>query len=108
MLLQFRRSRRLAEARPIGVTEYPNEQAVLILRSAGSTLLAALFHFGDRPATLTLRLPSGTWERRIDSADPEWLGQGASPVKAIAKGPATLNVQGRSLIVLECSSPPTE
>ena len=108
MLLQFRRSRRLTEARQIGVIEYPNEQAVLILRSAGSTLLAALFHFGDSPATLTLDLPPGTWERRIDSADPEWLGQGALPVKIIARGPATLNVQGRSLIVLECSSPPTE
>jgi maltooligosyltrehalose trehalohydrolase len=108
MLLQFRRSRRLAEARQIGVAEYPNEQAVLILRSAGLTLFAALFHFGDRPATLTLNLPSGTWERRIDSADPEWLGPGGSPVKIIARGPATLNVQARSLIVLECSSPPTE
>ena len=105
MLLQFRRARRLTEARQIGVTEYPDEKALLTLLSAGSTLIAALFHFGDAPATLGLDLPPGTWETRIDSADPQWLGQGASPAKMITAGPATLNMQGRSLIVLECSSP---
>jgi maltooligosyltrehalose trehalohydrolase len=108
VLLQFRRARRLAEARQIEVTEYPDEQAVLTLCSAGSTLVAALFHFGDGPATLTLELPPGIWERRIDSADPEWLGQQGLPAKMITKSPATLNVQGRSLIVLECSRPLTE
>jgi maltooligosyltrehalose trehalohydrolase len=108
MLLQFRRAHRLTEAHQIGVTEYPAEQAVLTLRSACSTLIAALFHFGAGPATLALELPPGTWETRIDSADPKWLGQGALPAKMITEGPATLNMQGRSFIVLECSSPLTE
>jgi hypothetical protein len=98
----------LTEARQIRVTEYPDERALLTLQSAGSTLIAALFHFGDSPATLTIELPPGAWETRIDSADPGWLGQGSSPAKMITSGPATLSMQGRSFIVLECSSPLTE
>jgi maltooligosyltrehalose trehalohydrolase len=108
MLLHFRRSRRLAEARQISVTEYPDERALLTLRSAGSSLLAALFHFGDNPATLAVQLPSGTWERQIDSADPEWLGQGSFPPSLFVSGPTQVNVQGRSFILLECSTPLTE
>jgi maltooligosyltrehalose trehalohydrolase len=107
MLLEFRRAQGLTEAHQIGVTEYPVEQAVLTLQSAGSTLVAVLFHFGESPATLTIELPSGAWEMRIDSADLKWLGQGSSPAKMITSGPATLNVQGRSFVVLECSSPLT-
>jgi maltooligosyltrehalose trehalohydrolase len=104
-LLRFRRNQRLAEARLVAVTEFPNERALLTLRSAGSTLLAALYHFGDNPATLTIELPSGTWESRIDSADPEWLGQGASLSKLVVSGPFQVNIQDRSFIVLERSSP---
>lgn len=108
MLFQFKRSHRLTEARQIRVTEYPDEQALLTLHAIDSTLIAALFHFGDSPATLTIELPPGAWETRIDSADPEWLGKGESPAKVITSVPATLTIQGRSLIVLECPSPLTE
>ncbi len=104
-LLRFRRNQRLAEAQLVAVTEFPDERALLTLRSAGSTLLAALFHFGDNPATLTIELPSGTWESRIDSADPEWLGQGGSLPKLVVSGPFQVNIQDRSFIVLERSSP---
>jgi maltooligosyltrehalose trehalohydrolase len=105
VLLRFRRNRRLAEAQLVAVTEFPDERALLTLRSAGSTLLAALFHFGDNPATLTIELPSGTWESRIDSAHPEWLGQGASLPKLVVSGPFQVHIRDRSFIVLERSSP---
>jgi maltooligosyltrehalose trehalohydrolase len=104
-LLRFRRNQRLAEAQLVAVTEFPVERALLTLQLAGSTHLAALFHFGDNPATLTIELPSGTWESKIASADPEWLGQGASPSKLVVSGPFQVNIQDRSFIVLERSSP---
>jgi maltooligosyltrehalose trehalohydrolase len=104
-LLRFRRNQRLAEAQLVAVTEFPVERALLTLQLAGSTHLAALFHFGDNPATLTIELPSGTWESTIASADPEWLGQGASLSKLVVSGPFQVNLQDRSFIVLERSSP---
>jgi maltooligosyltrehalose trehalohydrolase len=105
MLLRFRRDRQLTEAQQIAVTEFPSAQALLTLRSAGPNLLAGLFHFGETTATLTIQLPHGCWETRIDSADPEWLGQSAFPPKLLVSGPVQIDMQARSLVVLERSSP---
>ncbi len=101
MLLRFRRDRQLAEAQQIAVTEFKSAQALLTLRSAGPNLLAGLFHFGETTATLTIQLPDGCWETRIDSADPEWLGQAAFPPKLLVRGPVQIEMQARSLVVLE-------
>jgi maltooligosyltrehalose trehalohydrolase len=105
MLLRFRRERRLAEAQQFSVTEYSEEQAVLTLRASGETLLAGLFHFGEVPATFSVEFPAGNWETRIDSADPEWLGQGAVGPKLSVSGPAGITVQGRSFVLWERASP---
>ena len=105
ILLRFRREQQLAEARQIAVTEYASAQALLTLRAAGRNLLAGLFHFGHTTATLTVQLPDGTWEARIDSADPEWLGQGALRPKLLISGPAQLDMQAQSFVLLQRSSP---
>jgi maltooligosyltrehalose trehalohydrolase len=108
-LLAFRRDRRLAQAKQLSVTEYSAEQALLTLRSVGPNLLAGLFHFGDQAASFTVELPDGTWETRIDSADPEWLGQGARlPQQRLASGPFRVDMQARSFVLLERSNPPME
>jgi maltooligosyltrehalose trehalohydrolase len=105
-LLAFRRDRRLAQAKQLSVTEYSAEQALLTLRSVGPNLLAGLFHFGDQATSFTVELPDGTWETRIDSADPEWLGQGALlPQQRLASGPFRVEMQARSFVLLERSNP---
>ena len=107
-LLGIRRDRRLAEAQQIAVTEYSSHQALLSLRSAGPNLLAGLFHFGDTAASLTVELPDGAWDTRIDSAAPEWLGPGASLPKRLISGPFQIDMQPRSFVLLERSSPRME
>jgi maltooligosyltrehalose trehalohydrolase len=108
MLLRFRRERRLAEAQQIAVTEYRSLQALLTLRAAGPNLLAGLFHFGEMTATLTIQVPDGSWATRIDSADPEWLGQGAVRSKLLVSGPVQIDMRARSFVLLERSSPLAE
>jgi maltooligosyltrehalose trehalohydrolase len=104
-LLRFRREHRMAEALQIAVTEYAEDRALLTLRAAGPTLLATLFHFGDVPETITIQLPAGTWETRIDSAAPEWRGQHARPNQLAVSGPAQVQMQRRSFLLLERSNP---
>jgi maltooligosyltrehalose trehalohydrolase len=104
-LLQFRRERKLTESRQIAVKEYRAEKALLTLRAAGPILLGGLFHFGDTPATLTVQLPAGNWESRIDSSDPEWLGQGALSPNLLVSDNVRLSMQPRSFILLERSGP---
>ncbi len=104
-LLHFRRDRRLAEALQIAVTEYESEQGLLTLRAAGPHLLATLSHFGEAPATMTIQLPAGTWETRIDSAAPEWLGQSAARPNLVVSTAVQVTMPGRSFLLLERSSP---
>jgi maltooligosyltrehalose trehalohydrolase len=104
-LLRFRRHHRLAESQQIAVMKYPAGQAVLTLRAAGESLFAALFHFGETAATLTVQLPAGTWKSRIDSADPEWLGQGVTRGDLIVQEDAEITMPARSFVLLERSGP---
>jgi maltooligosyltrehalose trehalohydrolase len=107
-LLQFRRNRKLTESRQIALKEFPAEKALLMLRAAGPILLAGLFHFGDTPATLTVQLPAGSWESRIDSSDAEWLGQGALLPNLLVSDNVQLPMQPRSFVLLERSGPQLE
>jgi maltooligosyltrehalose trehalohydrolase len=103
-LLNFRRERRLSRSGPASITEFESQEAVLTLWTAGTILIATLFHFGDAPTTLPLRLPTGTWEVKLNSAAPEWLGPASCPAVLNANGPVTVNVARRSFLLLECST----
>jgi maltooligosyltrehalose trehalohydrolase len=105
MLLHYRRERRLAEALQVGVTGYEAEQALFMLRAAGPTLVASLFHFAETPATIRIHLPSGTWHTKIDSGAEQWLGQGTAPPSLVLSSDIQLQLQPRSFILLERSNP---
>jgi maltooligosyltrehalose trehalohydrolase len=105
MLLAFRRNRRIGCARQASVTEFSSEKAVLLIQTTDKSRLAALFHFGDSATAVALSLPSGTWKKQIDSADPEWRGNGVSswPSTVDAGGHTEIVMPARSFLVLECS-----
>jgi maltooligosyltrehalose trehalohydrolase len=104
-LLQFRRDQRWMEDAQFAVTEYESDRAVLILRATGHSLFAALFHFGDTPATIIIQLPAGTWKTKIDSAAPEWLGHDAGWPQLDISGLARIRMAGRAFTLLERSNP---
>ena len=59
-------------------TPFEEESALFILRRDGSAQTAAVFHFGNVPATLPLPLPGGHWKKVLDSADVRWGGPGGA------------------------------
>jgi maltooligosyltrehalose trehalohydrolase len=40
--------------------------------------LVTIFHFGSEPASATGCIPSGTWEKLVDSAETRWQGPGST------------------------------
>ncbi|HLO09782.1 MAG TPA: malto-oligosyltrehalose trehalohydrolase, partial [Desulfobacteria bacterium] len=58
------------------VSSFEKENALVVLRRNGPAQAAAVFHFGDTPATLTLSLPVGRWGKVLDSSDARWGGPG--------------------------------
>jgi len=61
-----------------------------------------LFHFGDASAQMVPQFASGLWEKRVDSADLEWLGPGASAPSVLdVDGNIEITVPSRSVVVFE-------
>ena len=71
------RSAGLLDKQCMGVLGYEKEKVLLVRHWRDDEDLIVLFHFGRRPATLSLPVPSGAWSLRFDSAEPRWNGPGS-------------------------------
>ena len=91
MLLRFRREHPFSRAERRTIAEYDAGLTLTLLYETEPHPLAVLLHFGNAPNPLSVDLPPGTWECRIDSADVHWLGPGAS-LPGKLRGPGTFHV----------------
>ena len=104
-LLRFRRDHQFAQMAQTTITDYETACTLLVLHRSGTNSLAMLMHFGKALANLTISLRPGIWERRIDSADLDWLGPGASvPPRLELAGPIDVIMQPNSFAVLQRAS----
>lgn len=109
MLLRFRRECQFFRTEHRTITEHEAARTLILLYETHAQILAVLLHFGQAPVQLNISLRSGTWERRIDSADLDWLGPGASlPPKLSAAGTFHVGLQPNSFVVLERTGPSAE
>lgn len=80
---------------------FERDKALLVLRVNGGNRAAALFHFGDSPAELSLPLPGKRWATALDSSDERWGGPGGAAPRAIdAAAGRAVPVRPRSFILL--------
>jgi maltooligosyltrehalose trehalohydrolase len=87
-LVQLRkefRSAGLLDKQCMGVLGYEKEKVLLVRHWKDDEDLIVLFHFGRKPVTLSLPVPSGAWSLRFDSADDRWNGPG-SALPALIQG----------------------
>jgi len=108
-LLCYRRDRRLARTKDRTVIDFSEQRSFFVRSESGELSLTAVFHFGDVPETLPLKLPNGRWTVAIDSADDEWRGTGSFFRGKSFDGAAITEVtlQPRSFIVLENPKQPS-
>ena len=83
------------------VAAFEKENALLVLRRNGPARVAAVFHFGEGPATLPLSLPEGPWETVLDSSDARWGGPGGAVTVRTDPGTGNaLALRPRSFLLL--------
>ncbi|MFH1726431.1 MAG: DUF3459 domain-containing protein [Elusimicrobiota bacterium] len=87
-------------------TALEEQKTLLVVRASDAGSVFAAFHFGDRPASVALRVPPGNWRRLLDSSDQRWGGPGArsAPEIGVSDG-ATLDLNAKSFL-LYAQSPP--
>ena len=62
--------------------------------------VAALFHFGDSIASFTVPLPSGNWQKLLDSAEERWNGLGSQvPLILASEGEQNISLQPEAFAV---------
>ncbi len=82
------------------VEGFEAEGALYVRRWSGSDQTFAAYNFHDAPAAIRLPVPSGSWRRTLDSADPRWGGSGSSIPDAItSKGTVSITLSPRSLVL---------
>jgi len=102
MLLRLRRQWDIGRLAQISVTQLESGKALVVIYGRHSTQLTMLFHFGDVNSQMVPCFASGTWEKRVDSADLEWLGPGATAPSVLNTGANTeLAMPPRSFAVFE-------
>jgi maltooligosyltrehalose trehalohydrolase len=55
----------------------PQQNLLLVRRRFGDEEVGLLFNFNDEAGTVRIHLPAGRWRKRIDSAEPRWMGPGS-------------------------------
>jgi maltooligosyltrehalose trehalohydrolase len=82
------------------ISKGETEKTLLIQRWHEINNVLLIMHLDENPATLTLDLPPGRWQKMLDSAEPEWNGPGSD----FPKDPETgqlLNVTSWQVVLYE-------
>jgi maltooligosyltrehalose trehalohydrolase len=76
------------------------EMVLSVRRWDGEEETVTVFSIAREPATVTLPLPRGRWEKSLDSADQCWHGPGSlTPPGVLSSGETAIPINGRSLAV---------
>ena len=82
------------------VAGFETEKALFVRRWSGSDQAFAVYNFSDSPATLRVPVPSGEWQKLLDSAEERWGGSGSSIPNAISlQGRSSITLGPRSLVL---------
>ena len=93
----------------LGITYWESAKALAVVYGRHSPALAMLFHFGDASTQVIPCFATGRWEKRVDSADLEWLGPGACTPSTLDTGAtAEITMPPRSFLVFERSRSTSE
>jgi hypothetical protein len=102
MLLRFRRECQLGRTGAPAVKEFEDSKALVVFQNARDCKLAMLFNFADAPTDFGGEMLERDWEKKIDSADLEWLGPGTDlPATIGPSSPPHLRLRPRSFAVFQ-------
>jgi maltooligosyltrehalose trehalohydrolase len=79
------------------VHAYEKAQVLFLRRWYETDDVMLLYHFGTSPTTLTLPVPAGQWQKRLDTAAEQWHGPGSTlPDLLMADGEVLLTLPGQA------------
>ncbi len=83
------------------------EMVISLHRWSTASRILALFHFGDAQVKVMLPVPAGDWQKRLDSSDQRWCGEGSFLPDVLcsdSKEPVTLSPESFALYIQPVSA----
>lgn len=68
------------------VSSHEEDKVLWMRRFADDAQVFYGMNFGDRAASLTLDIPTGNWQKLLDSADEKWMGPGSNSPEKVTSG----------------------
>jgi maltooligosyltrehalose trehalohydrolase len=78
------------------------EKIIFLRRWAENSQIFAIMNFNRNEITITTQLPTGQWQKILDSSDEKWMGSGATLPPTIEIG-KQLNINPQSFVVYQLS-----
>ena len=86
----------------LDVAGYKKERVLFVRRWKESNQVFTIFHFKDAAAQLSLPIPSGHWQKLLDSSDLRWAGGGSSmPERFTTSSETRLTVGPKSVVLFQ-------
>jgi maltooligosyltrehalose trehalohydrolase len=83
----------LVSTDPLEVLGFDREQVLFVRRWAGDEETFQVFNLGNARVEVSLPVPTGAWQKKLDSAEECWLGSGSRlPLLLRSEGQVTLAV----------------
>src|SRR5262249_46267221 len=65
------------------VVSFEDDLVLAVRRWTGTSEVISIFNFNDRKAHQFRGLPCGVWQKRLDSSDTRWMGDGVTAPEKI-------------------------
>lgn len=90
----------------MAVSAYEKEKVLFVRRWSDDDEVFMAFHFGDASASITLPVPEGSWNKRLDSAEGLWQGKGSVvPAQLKSEGEVNLMLEPKAFVVFTRGEP---
>jgi maltooligosyltrehalose trehalohydrolase len=82
------------------IIEFEEKRLLYLRRWSDINEVMMVFNFSDCQEAVVLPVPSGCWQKRLDSADEKWQGNGdTAPERLESEGEVALNVGPKSVVL---------
>lgn len=82
------------------VIEFEDAKVIFVRRWNASSHILTVLHFDEEPSQLELPVPAGSWQRKLDSADPRWGGRGTqAPDALVSRGEVQMTLSPWAVVL---------
>jgi maltooligosyltrehalose trehalohydrolase len=84
------------DKRALAAVDLAKNKALALHRWHEAGAVFAIFNFAKTPENVIAPIPSGNWQKLLDSAEARWLGNGKVMPETVAEGTLTLRADART------------